>query len=363
MYEEERGPWFDDDINIEDYPAQPEPEGPIYPDSAAEDWTPTLPPYVPGRDGPPPFISTPNPNPIPLPPSFNTGGTQQTSSGQYWPGIPKEWQDDFIRRNPGDWSRIPSAYGSDNISKTNVPGQPAGAMAGGFQWPTASQAVNYSQNPALQELIEQMIANQKMYAQQQASQFEQQNQWRNQMRTNIMDRYNAASQPVTEHDPNIQYHRQVFDAESQRAVNRSREAFAARNATTGTPQGASDAFLQSSYENLGQANASNTSQLMSEELRARRQEIAQMLSLGAGVLNADENRLLQERLGTIDAELGRLGLQTDAFLRGTGLDQNYNLGLMGINNQNTQFYDRLGYDIGLQEAMMNQMIFNQLMGM
>lgn len=230
-------------------------------------------------------------------------------------------------------------------------------------------AVAQSRNPQLDQLMTQLIANQKIEADRRAREAEERAAWRNQMRGNIMDRYNKASAPVDENDPIMSQARQVYDAEGQRSFNVGREAMAARDARQGTPAGASDAYLQSSSENLAKGKSAYSADLMMKEYDKRRQEIGQLLNLGANVLTADENRMLQEELGTIDAEIRQLGLSTNAFLGGSGLQNQRDLGFAGLDLQrygidtsNQQFYDKMSNDNGLQEALMNQMIMQQLMG-
>ena len=246
--------------------------------------------------------------------------------------------------------------------------------------PLTRDAVAQTRNPQLDQLMTQMIANQKAEADRKAKEADERSAWRNKMRGNIMDRYNKAAAPVDENDPIMAKARQVFDAAGQRQFNVGRESMAARGAAQGTQEGASDAYLQSSVENLAKDSSAHSSGLMMAEYDKRRQEIGQLLNLGANVLTSDENRMLQEEMGTIDAELKQLGLSSNAFLGASGLqnqrdlgfagldmqkygiDKNYDLGSRGINNQNTQFYDKMGNDNGMQEALMNQILMQSLMG-
>ena len=258
-------------------------------------------------------------------------------------------------------NRPPSSGGGNDDDDDD-----GGGGGGGF----ARAAVNQSRNPQLDALMSQMISNQKAQAEREGREADEKAAWRNQVRGNIMDRYGKASAPVDENDPIISRARQVHDAASQRAFNTGREAMASRSATIGGGgAGASDAYLQSSSENLAKDNSAYSSNLMMDEQDKRRQEIMQLLNLGAGVLTADENRMLQQQLGTIDAEMKQLGLSTNAFLGGQGLQNQRDLGFAGLDlsrygmdQQNTQFYDRMGADMGMQEALMNQMIMQQLLG-
>lgn len=49
-------------------------------------------------------------------------GGSQPSSPSIPSSVPKDWAEDFLRRNPGDYSRLESAYQSNNLSKRNIPG-------------------------------------------------------------------------------------------------------------------------------------------------------------------------------------------------------------------------------------------------
>lgn len=252
--------------------------------------------------------------------------------------------------SPGTGVPVPGATSAPPASNPVI--QQAQARA------FAPQAVAQTRNPQLDELIQQMIGNNKAQADRDAADAAAKNEWRNQMRGNIMEQYNRNAAPVDANDPIIRRASQIHDAASQRAFNGGREAMAARAAAGGTPTGASDAYLQSSAENLAKDQSGYESGLMMDELKQRRQQIMQSLSLGAGVLNADENRMLQDKLGTIEAELKQLGLSTDAFVSGSSLDLTSN----AQKNQNTQFYDKMGSDIGMQEALMNSMIMQALQG-
>lgn len=227
-----------------------------------------------------------------------------------------------------------------------------------FSGSTGQQAVGYTRNPQLDELMAGMISNQKAETERQAREADERAAWRNQMRGNIMTQYDKAAAPVDPNDPIMSRARQVHDAAGQRSFNAGREAMAARGAMGGTPTGASDAYLQSSSENLAKDQAGYESDLYMNEVDKRRQQIGQLLGLGSGVLTADENRMLQEKMGTLDSQMKQLGMSTNAFLSGTGLDQNQ----QSIGNQNNQFYDKMGYDVGLQEALMNQQMMQMLMG-
>ena len=83
-------------------------------------------PYIPNpgpiqQDSPP---QEPSPLPPPAPP-------QAPAPPAAPPGIPQDWADDFIRRNPGDYSRITSAYQSGGPGRTGGPSAPPPPAGGG----------------------------------------------------------------------------------------------------------------------------------------------------------------------------------------------------------------------------------------
>lgn len=55
--------------------------------------------------------------PSPVAPAPDPSGGSKSVSG-----VPDDWLKDFLSRNPGDEARAKSAYESNNISKTNIPG-------------------------------------------------------------------------------------------------------------------------------------------------------------------------------------------------------------------------------------------------
>lgn len=264
----------------------------------------------------------------------------------------KSWSANWSSYQPYLDARFKGQAGMGDNMTTNYTG---GGGGGGYSAGPANTP--QGTNSGLDKLMEQMIANQKLYADQAAQRDAYQRQWSDQMHSNIMDQYNRLNTPVDENDPRIAHQMQVYNANAQRALNQGREAMAARGAQGGTPQGASDAYLQSSYENLGRDTAGYSANLIGQEYDKRLQGIQNLLGLGAGVLTSDENRMMQDRYNTIDSQLKNLGIANNYRLGMGGLsNQRY-----GMDQQNQQFYDRMGYDIGLQEALMNQNIMSMLM--
>lgn len=312
----------------------------------------------------------------PSTPGFDYGGGQHDLAFWESQGIPNtDIFDPTTGQLKGRWKRTGSGYEQEATDPENYspaaggtfkPQAPAPATntggGGNPQAPANLQPGSTSSNPAansqLNQYMSQLMAQQQAAAAERAAASAQQREFSSKVHSNILSRYAEASKPVDENDPFISHQRQVHDAESQRALGMGREAMAARGATQGTPQGASDAYLQSSYENLGKDNAGYAAGLTAQEYDKRRQEIDSLLTLGAGVLSGDETRMLQEEMGTIDAQLKSLAGQ-NAYSLGTG---QLGLGQQGLNNQNQQFYDQMGNSNGIQEALMNQYFMSQLMG-
>lgn len=104
--------------------------------------------------------------------------------------------------------------------------------------------------------------------------------------------------------------------------------------------GSYDASVASANEVAASDSAQFAGNAVSQQALARRQQIVSLLQTGAGMLNADEQRQLQSELAAIDA----------------------NLRQQGITNQNNQANDRLGYDIGTEQATLNRQAMLDAMG-
>lgn len=226
---------------------------------------------------------------------------------------------------------------------------PSGGGSGGGS--TAQTAEGLATSPDLDTLLQQMIAESTAASQAQQAQLAQTEAFDQQEHDNIESQYETASQPVDPNDPILKSLDQTHDAADQQAVQEEQEAMAAAGATQGTPTGASDADLQSSYEAMGKDNAAYAANTQYTELQARRTQIGNLLQLGAGVLSTDEQTQLQTTADAMDAQLKALGLASGAYISGTQVD-----------NQNTQFYDGMSNNDALQTALMNQYLMENLTG-
>lgn len=261
------------------------------------------------------------------------------------------------RRAEDDATNLRAAFGGGQSAA--VPTTPVGASAGG------NDAVRQATNPNLDRYLEQMIAGQRAAESRAQAEAADKAAWRTQVRGNIMSQYDKAAAPVDPNDPMIRSMVRTRNAGNQRAMGQQREALAARGSAEGVGTGAFDSAVQQSYENLGRADADFESGLMYDETDKRRSMISNLLSQGAGILNADEDRLLRDKFGTIDADLSRLGLKSGAY--GTGRSQDLtergldNEGAR-IDNQNNQFYDDFGMRAANQEELIDRLIMAELMG-
>jgi hypothetical protein len=107
-------------------------------------------------------------------------------------------------------------------------------------------------------------------------------------------------------------------------------------------------------EQVGQNNASFESQLVSREIAARRQEIAEALTGLRGQLNTDQQLALQTQMAVLDNLLKQQGTAQNQFSLDTARQSTGNqlLDLMmrnqqyyaGLDSQNDQFAQRLNFD-------------------
>jgi hypothetical protein len=190
---------------------------------------------------------------------------------------------DFMARNPGDSNRALEAQqnGGDN---------PTGGSSVSQQWNSTGSAVGNRANDFYSLL---------------------------------MDRANQGLN-VDRNNPQVRQQSDAYSANMQR----SRREYLNDQAEAIGPVGNIAGEERLSAERLGQATGAFEAELMGREVQAKRDEIAQALSLGGAFLS-DEMRIdLQMQLAALDAELRREGyglqregmsLQNDQFLRELGL--------------------------------------------
>lgn len=161
----------------------------------------------------------------------------------------------------------------------------------------------------------------------------------------IMGLLDKGNKPVTEEDVAGQYAPVARTLE--RGAEQTRRAAAERGAYSGTnlggAGGALDADVNSINEQLTEKKGNTMADLMSKELTARRQQVTDALQFAQG----EEKTALQLQLAQIDKDLRQQSLA----LTSKGQDQ-----------QNMQFYDRLGFDMGNEANNLDSQLLAALLG-
>lgn len=131
---------------------------------------------------------------------------------------------------------------------------------------------------------------------------------------------------VNESDPTFQAQDQANKIQSQRAAERARMSAAQRMHAQGQgDSGALDSEVARLEQQRGETDQRLNAELRSSYLNAERQRYAQALQLGAGLMTAQEERALRQKLADIQAQLAREDLN---FRRDFSYDQlGQNLGL------------------------------------
>lgn len=229
-------------------------------------------------------------------------------------GVPAGWAEDFIRRNPGDYHRLDSAYASEL--------QPKG---GGNETPTQQWANNTPNHGT--EIFNWM-----------KSQAEKAEAERVAQQAKADDLYGRYSDRATQglaidrNDPTIRAQADAYSANEQRSA-RSYLADAAEKAG---PYANLRGEQRLSAERVGQRTGTFEAELMARELTSRREEIAQALAGMGGMLSGEQARALQNKLGMFDNLIRQQGVN----LQGQSLDQDWQRALM----QNDQFLRGLGLE-------------------
>lgn len=112
--------------------------------------------------------------------------------------------------------------------------------------------------------------------------------------------------------------------------------------------GAADAALASGLQDMGTNVASYNANLMADEVAARRAELQSAIATAQQWGLADEANQLQRQLANLEAQTRKYGydIQRELGLGGLNIQQQ-GLGLdaQRIANQNTQYYDQLGWNM------------------
>jgi hypothetical protein len=231
----------------------------------------------------------------------------------------------------------------------------AGAGGRGIQWLIpdgeggATVAGAGGEGGALASAIQQLIAAQTAQGAQAAG-------FNESIRNSILSRIEAAKKPVDPNDPIIQSQRRAYSSEQDRALAQGREAMAARAAVSGMPTGSMDAAVQSSMESLANDKSRYMGDAMATREQAKIDELQNLLSMGAGILTADEQNAVQREIANLRTKVDFAGIESGERIANNELE----LRRYGINTQNNQFNTQMGYNIGTFQQLMNQFIMNQM---
>lgn len=116
----------------------------------------------------------------------------------------------------------------------------------------------------------------------------------------------------------------AYNLQAQRGKETERNAIAERMAASGqTNSGAYDAQLLKAEQGAGEAKAAFAGDLGYRALESQRDDILQALQIGAGLMTAEQEMALREKLGMINAELSQQQIwnQNNQFNQGLGWEQ------------------------------------------
>lgn len=146
---------------------------------------------------------------------------------------------------------------------------------------------------------------------------------------------------VDENDPSIAGAISANRVAQERSLDQERDQIAeAAYAQHLGGAGSTGASYQAARERTGASEGQFAGNLVAQQALSRRNQITQILQIGAGVMTADQQQQLQRELANLDAILRQ----------------------QSITNQNNQANDRLGFDIGSFQANMNRNAVLDAMG-
>lgn len=220
-----------------------------------------------------------DPNTGVVPPDYSQGG-YTTEPDAFDPskvpsGVPVEWAKDFINRNPGDYDRLASAYGSGGSSQPNQTptqawnAQPSDPRSDAFfdlLMQRIGQGVNVDRmDPSIRNQVDPLVAQMERSSR------------------NYLDQQAEAAGPIA----NLRGERRL------------------------------------AAERTGQAAGQLESEVIGRERDARRQEIAQALQLYGSRLSDTERNSLERELAYLSNDTARRGqdIGLDEFLRELALRQ------------------------------------------
>lgn len=177
----------------------------------------------------------------------------------------------------------------------------------------------------------------------------------------IMDQIAKAQQGATLGDADIKAQLDPFAAQQERTRQTAENEAAERASAMGMgSSGALDIERRSAQERAGLNTAVQGGNLVSQKLQSQRDDLKNYLDLNAKTIDADQARMMQEKLANLDAQIKREGLAVQSNLGQGDLDLRRSLGNKGLENdimrmllQNKQFGNDLGFRIGSKEADVN----------
>lgn len=168
-------------------------------------------------------------------------------------------------------------------------------------------------------------------------------------------------------DPNFRQQVDPFAA----AVTREKRDFLSDQAEKAGPYatGALRGQARMASERAGQAIGSFEADLVGRELTNRRNEIQAALDGLRGQISDDQQRMLQRELAALQAEIQRLSINTGADVARSGQSLQQRLAQMQdafnraqLAQQDRQFGDTLGFNVGVAELGANERALAALFG-
>lgn len=160
-----------------------------------------------------------------------------------------------------------------------------------------------------------------------------------QIRAQLMSLLNQPA--VSENDPDISGAISANRVATERSLAQERDQISeSANAQHLGGAGSTEAQIQAARERTGVGQGQFAGNMVAQQALARRNQITQLLQIGAGVMTADQQQQLQRELANLDAQLRQ----------------------QSITNQNNQFNDQLGVNVGEFQANLNRQSVLDAMG-
>lgn len=158
--------------------------------------------------------------------------------------------------------------------------------------------------------------------------------WQNdQLHAMLMHELQGLSGPFDANDPMIQDRVNNFRNEQARATQAARSAMAEKANFMGAGEGYQDAAIQSGIEDAGLRTASYQGEITAQEYERRRSELDRLLQMAISSSDSQAARELQAEISRLDRE-----------------------------QQNSQFYDTMGYNINRDQNNLDYLMTQLLMG-